>query len=89
MIHGVRYQDHDVEKESTSHVLEKKVATDTDVKMDIAKAHALLGHRNEAIVRKTVKQLGWTITPDNEACAIGKAREKNLLRAECIWTLHR
>ena len=33
------------------------VATGTEVKMAIAKAHALLGHRKEASIWKTAKQL--------------------------------
>ena len=48
----------------------------------IQQAHDELGHMSEALTRKTVHALGWTIvcgkTRTCESCAIGKARQKNV-----------
>ena len=50
---------------------------DQHPKMSIAKAHALLGHANEDIVRKTAGHFGWTITKGSmgtcAACTVAKA----------------
>jgi hypothetical protein len=57
--------------------------TDEGTKMSIIQAHVKLGHFSEAITRKTAKQLKWTITRGGmepcEACAKGKARQKNVV----------
>lgn len=50
--------------------------------MNVAKAHALLGHCNELSTRRTASYLDWKITQGAlktcESCAIGKARQKNV-----------
>ena len=48
------------------------------------KAHALLDCMGKEITRKTAQSLGWKITKFNnipcEHCAVGKARQKNLVQ---------
>eukprot|EP00957_Ditylum_brightwellii_P064709 4911182-Ditylum_brightwellii.AAC.1 len=50
-------------------------------KVNVNKAHALLGHSNEERTRMTAKHLGWIITRGKmkpcESCTVGKARQKN------------
>ena len=56
--------------------------TEAGVRMNIKKAHGLLGHRNEDDTRATAKQLAWTITRGSLApclfCARAKAKQKNV-----------
>ena len=58
------------------------VSTDVGVRMNIEKAHRLLGHGDEESTRHTAKQLGWVITRGNMkpclACAKAKAKQKNI-----------
>ena len=52
------------------------------MRLNINRAHCLLGHRNEDSVRKTAKELGWILTRGTlkpcEHCAQSKARQKNV-----------
>jgi hypothetical protein len=52
------------------------------LKINIEKAHQLLGHMNEATTRATAKVLGWDIVRGAlkpcESCAVGKAKQKNV-----------
>jgi len=54
----------------------------TALKMSVKQAHNKLGHMSEEITRKTAKALGWELTRGSlgpcEACAIGKAEQKNI-----------
>jgi hypothetical protein len=56
-------------------------STSTRLKLNIHKAHRLLGHRSEASTRAIAAMLGWTITRGTlgpcEFCARGKAKQKN------------
>ena len=58
------------------------VSTDVGVRMNIEKAHRLLGHGDEESTRHTAKQLGWVITRGNMkpclVCAKAKAKQKNI-----------
>jgi hypothetical protein len=58
------------------------IQMDTSMKMNMSKAHALLGHMSEVLTRKTAENLGWTITRGGmspcESCALGKGRQKNI-----------
>eukprot|EP00957_Ditylum_brightwellii_P170740 12995910-Ditylum_brightwellii.AAC.1 len=51
-------------------------------KVNVDKAHALLGHSDKERTRTTAKHLGWIITRGKmkpcESCAVGKARQKNV-----------
>ena len=53
-----------------------------ETRMNVKKAHGLLGHLNEDATRKSALHLGWTITrgllKTCEPCSIAKARQKNL-----------
>jgi hypothetical protein len=56
-------------------------ATSTGAKMPIMKAHSLLGHCNEDTTHKAAGEYGWLLTGSwkpCEACAAGKARQKNV-----------
>ena len=59
-------------------------STESGTKMNITKAHALLGHINEEDTRQIAKELKWTITRGKlracEHCAIAKARQKNVVK---------
>jgi hypothetical protein len=60
-------------------------ATSQGTKMNVMKAHGVLGHSNEDTTRATAKALGWVLTgtwSPCEACAAGKARQKNLPKSE-------
>ena len=61
------------------------VSTDYYTKMNITKAHGLLGHVNGDSTRQTAKHLGWIITHGNLKpyihCAKSKARQKNIYKA--------
>ena len=49
--------------------------------MTMKEAHEYLGHTNENTTRMTAKSMGWTLTgkfPVCEACAVSKARQKNM-----------
>ena len=56
-----------------------------DVKMSIVSAHKKLGHCGEDMARKTAKILNWLMMPETmptcDACMIGKAKQKNLVKA--------
>ncbi len=58
--------------------------TKSKLKMTVKQAHERLGHCGEDVARKTAKHLGWeltgTMTPC-DACAAGKAKQKNLPKA--------
>ena len=60
-------------------------STDVGVRLNIDKAHRLLGHGDEESTRHTAKQLGWIITRGNMkpcmACARAKAKQKNICKA--------
>jgi len=51
-------------------------------KMNINKAHELLGHSHEKAVRESAKALGWELTRGTmnvcQSCAAGKAKQKNV-----------
>ena len=51
-------------------------------RMNINKAHDLLGHSDEQKVRDTAKALNWELTRGNlkvcQSCAAGKAKQKNV-----------
>ena len=61
------------------------VSTEGQVRMNINKAHALLGHGDENTTRQTAKALGWVITPGAmapcEHCAKAKAKQKNVVKS--------
>jgi hypothetical protein len=54
----------------------------TKMRLNIGRAHELLGHMGEDMTRKAAKHLGWEITKGVlktcESCAIGKAKQKNV-----------
>jgi hypothetical protein len=58
------------------------IGTTTKKRLNIKKAHELLGHMSEDMTRKVAKHLGWEITKGTlqtcESCAIGKAKQKNV-----------
>lgn len=58
--------------------------TDKGVKMDINKAHALLGHGDLESTRESAKALGWTISRGAFKpcvhCAKSKAKQKNVVK---------
>jgi hypothetical protein len=58
---------------------------DVKVKMSVTQAHDKLGHCGEDMTRKSAKLLGWELLPGNmkpcEACAAGKAKQKNVPKA--------
>ena len=53
-----------------------------EVKMTVEQAHRQLCHMDEAVVRSVAKHFKWNLSPGPlckcEACAIGKARQKNI-----------
>jgi hypothetical protein len=54
---------------------------DSGTKMNITKAHELLGHCNEGMTQEATKNMGWILTgPWKEcaSCAVGKAKQKNV-----------
>jgi hypothetical protein len=56
-------------------------ATESGTKMNIMKAHDLLGHCSEEMTRETAKEMGWILSgtwKPCEACAAGKAKQKNV-----------
>jgi hypothetical protein len=59
--------------------------TDAITKVSIQQAHVRLGHPGEDMTRKIVKELGWTLIRGNlkpcNACAAGKAKQKNVPQA--------
>ena len=59
-------------------------STETGVRMNINKAHGLLGHGDENSTRLMAKELGWVITPGKlqpcEHCAKSKAKQKNVTK---------
>ena len=61
------------------------VSTEGQVRMNINKAHALLGHGDDNSTRQTAKALGWVITPGAmapcEHCAKAKAKQKNVVKS--------
>ena len=52
------------------------------MRLNINRAHCLLGHRNEDSVRKTAREFGWVlmhgILMPCEHCARSKAKQKNV-----------
>ena len=60
------------------------VSTEAGTKMNINKAHGLLGHGNEDSTRLTAGQLGWTITRGTlrpcKHCAKAKVKQKNVCK---------
>jgi len=54
----------------------------THMRLNIQRAHDLLGHMHEDMARKSAKHLGWALTRGNlptcESCAVGKAKQKNV-----------
>jgi hypothetical protein len=58
------------------------VNTEAGTKMNINRAHQLLGHKSEANTRKSAKALGIVITRGKmevcEACALAKAKQKDI-----------
>jgi hypothetical protein len=52
------------------------------IKMNIERAHAILGHASEGATRQTAAALGMLITRGAlktcESCAIAKAKQKNM-----------
>jgi hypothetical protein len=58
------------------------IVTTRIMKLNIGRAHELLGHMGEDMTRKTAKHLGWQITRGTlqtcESCAIGKAKQRNV-----------
>jgi hypothetical protein len=55
--------------------------TDSGTKMNITKAHELLGHCNEEMTREAAKNMGWILTgpwKEYASCAAGKAKQKNV-----------
>ena len=58
------------------------MSTDVGMKMNIWKAHRLLGHGNGESMQFTEKQLGWTITQGKLKpclhCAKLKAKQENV-----------
>ena len=59
-------------------------STETGTRMNVTRAHALLGHMNEEDTRRIAKELGWTITRGKlspcEHCLVSKARQKNVAK---------
>ena len=59
-------------------------STDVGTRMDINKAHGLLGHGNKEVTRKLGQELGWIITRGKtklcEHCARSKAKQKNVCK---------
>ena len=60
-------------------------STEKGTRMNITKAHALLGHGDEESTRATAKHLGWTITRGKlkpcVQCAKSKAKQKRTVKA--------
>ena len=58
--------------------------TDVGTKMNIQKAHGLLGHGDEESTRKTAQKLGWILTRGTLKlclyCAKAKAKQKNVCK---------
>ena len=58
--------------------------TDVGSKMNIQKAHELLGHGDEESTRKTAQELGWILTRGTLKpclyCAKAKAKQKNVCK---------
>jgi hypothetical protein len=55
--------------------------TDSGTKMNIMKAHDLLGHCGEDMTRSAAKLMGWVLSGPwipCESCAITKAKQKNV-----------
>jgi hypothetical protein len=54
----------------------------TQMRLNIQRAHELLGHMGEDMTRKAAKHLGWEITKGVlapcESCAVGKAKQTNV-----------
>jgi hypothetical protein len=76
---------------------------ETHRKINIDKAHQLLGHMSNDTTRARAEALGWEIMRESmqpcESCAVGKAEQKNVPRRvntyressqerEFIWTSH-
>lgn len=60
------------------------VGTDAGTRMNVNKAHALLGHINHDKVRQTAKELGWNLTRGGQkvcpSCGTSKAQQKNVCK---------
>ena len=60
------------------------ISTEAGSKMNIQKAHNLLGHGNEEATRKSAQQLGWVLTRGKlkpcEHCAKAKSKHKNVCK---------
>ena len=59
-------------------------ATERGTKMNIAKAHSLLGHCNEDMTQSAAKSMGWVLTGSLrpcKSCAAVKAKQKNVPKA--------
>ena len=60
------------------------ISTEAGTKMNIQKAHNLLGHGNEETTRESARQLGWVITQGKlkpcEHCAKAKSKHKNVCK---------
>jgi hypothetical protein len=58
------------------------IKRDAEVNGAIQQAHDKLGHCGEDTTRRAAKELGWTLTVGTmkpcEACAVGKAKQKNV-----------
>ena len=55
--------------------------TDKGTKLNIMKAHDLLGHCSEEMTRSAAKSMGWILTSSwkpCESCTVAKARQKNV-----------
>jgi hypothetical protein len=62
--------------------LDKETGLTMPISITVQEAHERLGHCDEAKTRAIAKQLGWQLKKGTldvcEACAIGKARQKNI-----------
>ena len=71
-----------INRETTNEEEVAGIGTTQVTRLNIKKAHELLGHMNEEMTRKAAKHLGWEITKGTmktcESCAIGKAKQKNV-----------
>jgi hypothetical protein len=60
------------------------VSTEPGTRMDVTKAHTLLGHGDEESTRQMAKELGWKLTRGKMKpcvhCACAKAKQKNTVK---------
>ena len=70
-----------IEMAPTRHSINKATVMKSGVKIDINVMHERLGHASEEIVRQICKESKWHVTGTFgtcEACALGKAKQKNV-----------